>query len=177
MVPLVLLAGIVTLWSTDVEAQSGSGLDEWLRFRVFTTTREEVEKELGQTGKTSAHFVRYKNARGSVYVDYSKGDCQSASPVWNVPAWTVIEVSYSPHVNPPKLAQLLSTKSKFNKRSSGDVAGHVEYYDDERGISIVYDEELKEVRNITIRPSVQAQKNYDCSLSNTKATSLTDIHP
>lgn len=163
MLPTFILVGAIMLSTSIAGAQTDKGLEEWLQFRVFATTREQVEKMLGESGKPDTYFVRYKNSRGSVYVEYSKGDCKSANPLWDVPPRTVIEVSYTPHLDPPKLADLISNGFKFLRRPAGDVGGHIEYYDDKEGISIVYDETLQEVRNVTIKPSVETQKKYGCS--------------
>jgi hypothetical protein len=166
----VLVALILSSFSVAV-AQEGKGLQEWLRIKLFKSTRSDVERLYGSSSDNPVHhFVRYKNSRGSIYVAYSKGGCEAAeSPMWDVPEWTVIEVGYTPTKNPPALTELLVNRKRFKVRQAGDVIGHVEYYDEEHGISIVYDKDEREVRNITIKPTLKDQQRYDCSVkTNTK---------
>jgi hypothetical protein len=81
-----------------------------------------------------------------------------------VPAWTVIEVGYSTRKKPPKLTYLIPDKSQFKRKQSGDVPDHIEYYDDEKGIAIIYDANENEITNIIIRPSLTNKQKFDCDL-------------
>ncbi len=56
-----------------------------------------------------------------------------------MPKWIVTEISYSFRENPPKLKDLIPDKSKYKKKQAGDVLEHVDYYNEETGVSIIYD--------------------------------------
>lgn len=138
---------VILLFSVvSAASQESANLAKWLKIKVFESTREDVEKLYGTSNETKYHFIRYKNSDGTINVDYSKGGCEVVSPMWNVPEWTVIEISYTPWKNPPKLKDLIPDKSRYKRKQAGDVLDHIEYYDEEKGISVIYDKVSDEVR-------------------------------
>lgn len=163
-----VLPFLMFFFTISIFPQKSGNLEKWLKIKIFQSTREDVEKIYGKIdGKN--HFVRYENSDGSVYVDYSKGECKSViSPMWNVREWTVIGVTYTPWKNPPRLKDLIPNRNKYKSRQAGDVANQIEYYDEKEEVSIIYDTASDEVRNIIIRPSKKNEHEFDCDLIDSK---------
>ena len=154
---------LILIFAFSVFPQKRKGLDEWLKIKVFISTRQDVEKIYDEK-RSNGHFILYETPDGEAAVNYSVGDCKSTDfPIWNVPKWIVTEIYYNFEENPPKLKDLIPDKSKYKKKPEGD-AGHIEYYNEETGVSIIYDEELKEVSGIVIGPSSRDKQKYDCNL-------------
>lgn len=162
---LVGLLFFITIFVSLGFSQKKLTLNKYLKIKVFESTREDVEKIYGKgESGSNPYFVLYKTPDGNVSVGYSYRNCQYEYPMWNVPDWTVEDITYRPFKNPPKLKALISDKSQFKSRQSGDVINHIEYYDDERGISIIYDTSVGKVKDIIIRPSFKDIQKYDCDL-------------
>ena len=146
-------------------AQDANGLEKWLNLKVFRSTRRDVENTYGNTEKkTDEHFSVYEYSEGAVSVEYSYGNCASSkASIWNVPEWTVVEITYTPWKNPPKLTELIQKKTRFKITRAGDVKNHKKYVDKIRGIAIVYDDWLKQVLDIIIGPSTEDDEKTRCS--------------
>jgi hypothetical protein len=161
----------VIVFAVTSFSQQRETLNNWLKIKVFESTREEVEKIYGKGDEgdngNNPYVVTYKNSRGITQINYSSGDCKSSKiPLWNVPEWVVTEISYSLSKNPPKLKDIIPDKSQYKRKQAGDVSDHIKYYNDEKGISIIYDKELKEVLNIILEPSLKDKQKYDCDSIN-----------
>lgn len=154
---------IFFIFSAFIFAQKEENLDKWLKIKVLVSSLDDVEEIYGN-GKEFALGKLYQTTDGNIYVQYTDtSDCKTSKiAVWNVPKWTVAEVSYSPSRNPPKLKDLIRSKNQFKKRQSGDVSDHIEYYNDEKGVSIIYDKSISKVIDITIRPSLEDKQKYSC---------------
>lgn len=139
-----------------------SRLDKYLKFSPFSCTLDDVKKVYGD-GKTgnNPYFVTYYRDGLRVSVEYAAGGCKSRIPIWNVPPWTVIEVTYSFLGRKPALRDLLA-KRVFTSRQAGDVEEHVEYYNDDEGISILYDKDGEGVMDIVLRPSRKDSQKFQC---------------
>ena len=162
---LILLIIVFTTPSLSL-AQASENLSEWLKLKVFVNTREDVEKVYGK-GEDFALGKLYQTPEGNVYVQYSGGEnCTSSTmTIWNVVEGKITELDYSPSKNPPKLKELGLNKSGFKKRQYGtDVPDHIEFYNDEKGISVIYDKSIKEIINIIIRPSNKDKLKYSCDV-------------
>jgi hypothetical protein len=143
--------------------QRKNNFEKWLKIKIFDASREDVEKLYGK-GKIyqNKYFVIYKTLDETISVDYSLGGCERQYAIWNVPEWRVTEISYSFGKNSPKLNDLISNKKQFKKRQFGDVINQIEYYDEERGIKILYDNLEKKVYEIIILPSKKYLEKYQC---------------
>lgn len=164
MPTLIIILFIQAALCLHANAQVSSIPHEWRKIKVLSSNRADVERLYGKASQES-YFVKYTDDRGSVYISYSKGDCRSSSsPMWNVPEWTVIEVGYTPWKKPPKLKELIKKQheSRFVSRPHGDTRGFTEYVDEKSGFKIVYDDDLKEVRNVILRPARGMSEKYNC---------------
>lgn len=94
---------------------------------------------------------------------FSKGRCEALSKFGKLPEWTVQEVFYSwRNRYEPKLNEVITDRKKVLPQRLGDVADHLYYVNDEAGITVIYDETLKRVLNIEIRPSKDLREKYAC---------------
>lgn len=154
---------ILVLQVINCFAQTSSELEKWLQIKLFVNTRDDVEKIYGK-GKfgQNQYFVSYKTKDFTVSIDYSPGECEIKYSDFNIPEWTVTEVSYNILNNPPKLKDLVGNKNGFKTRQNGDGVNHIQYYDETRGIFIVYDDYLKEVIHITIKPTIKDKQKFAC---------------
>src|SRR4029078_7767403 len=144
----------------------------WTKIRVFESNLSDVERLFGDARNKEARIVQgeikpnyrriYDLPNAVAFVTYSRVKCDSAQPLWNVPEWTVIEVQYSPDEGTEKLKDLLAGMKRYKSKQAGDVETHTEYYSDELGISVVYDNEINEVLHITLYPSEKMKLSYDC---------------
>lgn len=147
-----------------LHAQPLQPLHRFLEFSVLTSTKSDVEKIYGKgESKSNPYFVTYVASNLRVSVEFAVGDCKSKAPLWNVPEWTIAEITYSFLGERPRLKTLLAGQGSFRARNSGDVLNHVEYYDDVKGISILYDKKGEGVMDVIIRPSAKAIKKFECS--------------
>jgi hypothetical protein len=148
-------------------AQTNEELAKYMQIKVFVNTIEDVEKLYGK-GKSWAnkYSVVYKTPEMAIDVNYVTGNCQSKFSRWNLPEWTVEEITYTPQNQSLKLDDLIRDKKQYKVKQVGDVINHFEYYNEETGVSITYDDYLDEVIDISLRPSVADEKKYRCSLKN-----------
>jgi hypothetical protein len=145
-------------------SQKKENISKWLRIKALVSNREDVEKIFGK-GEfyQNKYFVTYKINDGVVSVGYSLGNCNQVSSILNVPEWTVTDISYDFLKNSPKLKDLIGNKKQFKKRQDGDGINQIEYYDEKRGIFIIYDDNENQVIHIIIRPSKEVKMKYYCN--------------
>ena len=136
--------------------------EKWSKIKTFISTREDVDKLFGN-GIANGHFIKYPTQTGLIFVDYSAGNCKSTQyPIWNMPEWTVTEVTYILSNKSMKLNDVIPKRNKYKQKQAGDVSDHVEYYDDAAGVSIIYDKRLKHVLNIVLRASTKDKLLLGC---------------
>lgn len=152
----------MVIQATTCFSQSDA-LKPFLILKPFVNTREDVEKIWGKGSfNQNKYFITYKSSDIITSVGYHWGGCEKEYSQWNLPEWSVTDISYNFLKNPPKLNNLIGNNKKFKNKQHGDVLNHIEYYDEERGIHIVYDNYLKEVIHITIKPSLKDEQKFDC---------------
>ena len=111
----------------------------WRQIELLHSTRADVEKLLGHPEK-SGYLVRYPLKEGSLEIDYYVFDycvpVNGGNGGWNVPRWTVTEITYNPFKKPPRFSSLGLDLEKFRKvRESPDVIDLISYVNDEEGVS------------------------------------------
>lgn len=108
---------------------------KWQQIIVLQSNRADVERLLGQSAD-QGFLAIYPIEAGSITVEYSLGLCGSGQPSeWNVPAWTVVEVTYTPFNNPPKLSSFDLDLTKLRAaRESPCVPDMVSYISDVEGL-------------------------------------------
>lgn len=155
---LILAAQVVVCFAQN------KALAPFLNIKPFINTRKDVEKIYGKGEiNRNKYFVTYKHADGLVTVEYAwGGDCQNSYDDWNVPEWTVTEISYSFWQNLTKLKDLIRNNKKFKKTAYGDVIGQMKYYDEESGIVIYFDKFKKKADEIAIKPSIKDEQKFAC---------------
>ncbi|HTK38536.1 MAG TPA: hypothetical protein VL325_08590 [Pyrinomonadaceae bacterium] len=105
------------------------------------STRADAEKILGPPTPDSVdrYAADYKTKDGKVFILYSSGPCNiKPSNGWNVPALTVIQISYYPSVA-PKLKDLKLDWKKFEKRPDPEILNETHYTNEIGGISLTVD--------------------------------------
>lgn len=117
----------------------GTDQDKWKKIVVLQSTREDVERLFGKP-KSDSHLPVYDLEGGRLQIDYNifhnceGGDfCKTGDDCgWLVPAWTVLEVSYSPDPL-PKFSSLNLNLTRFEK--DFDTHSHVIYTSNEEGVA------------------------------------------
>ncbi|HEY0429706.1 MAG TPA: hypothetical protein VGC76_18130 [Pyrinomonadaceae bacterium] len=158
---------LVIVLSSNFYTQSSLSLDYWLKITPLKNNKESVENMFlkGREGINNKYIVSYDAYYGVALVEYSTGDCKDGIvKLWNVPEWTVIEVTYLTQDDPPKLKGLLKDLGNYKTRTAGDQTDQVEYYNEKMGISITYSLTTKTVMEISVKPSFTQREKYDCSL-------------
>ena len=147
----IVLAFALAITSRASLAQK-SGVSEesdWKRIAVLRFTRPDVERLLGKS-EDQGHGVYYPLKEGSLYIEYSEGFCQPEQYAgWNVPEWTVVEVTYNPFKNPPRLSSMNLNLATFRQvRESPDVPDLITYIKDDEGVAYTFepDGELHDIR-------------------------------
>ena len=141
-------------------AQKGLVPPKYLSMVPGVSTRNDVEKLLGR-GDPARHVWDYKTSNGLVTVNYSYGDCTSGGRDWATLEWTVESVGFSIS-DPLPLKKVILDLTKFRRKKEGDVVGNVTYYNDEAGISVVYDTFKKSVVDIDLLPRFLIRKHLAC---------------
>ncbi|CAN5803998.1 hypothetical protein BH20ACI4_BH20ACI4_14230 [soil metagenome] len=172
MLNIITLLFLMNVYAEFGFSQVSSNLEDYLKIKVFESTRNDVKKIYGNPEriyagtKEKSYWEDYMLSNGiRVSVKYSRGNCSLGSEIWNVPEGKVTEITYSPLREKPDLKKLISGKIKFNSRPSGDVGGHIEFYNDEKGVNIYYDEGDggEGVMDIEVFPSLKYKQKYKCS--------------
>ena len=115
--------------------------NQWNGITPLKTTRDEVERLLGvpTPGSRSADAAFYIVKSGRVFILYSSGPCKiKPSNGWNVPALTVIKMSWYPD-EPLDLSSLKLDEQKFKKRIDPEMLHTISYTNDTEGLSITVD--------------------------------------
>src|SRR4249919_555693 len=82
-------------------ALQGSAQDALQSFVPLRTTRNEVEKVLGQPLKTPCQTCSYRSTEGAITVSYSEAPCVGLLRGWNVRSDVVLYVSVNPKETRP----------------------------------------------------------------------------
>jgi len=146
-------------------AQDNAIAEPFLEIRPGISTRTEVNALFGDTKREryGEYSIDYFLDGKSVGFTFSDGKCERLHQFAKLPEWTVQEVFYSwRNGNEPKLDEVITDRKKFVPQHLGDVADHLYYVNDEAGITVVYDETLKRVLNIELRPSKYLREKYAC---------------
>src|SRR5215212_9995136 len=126
---------------------------EWRRVVILQSTRADVERLLGPS-EMPGYLVVYSLPEGSVSIEFAtQSGCEPhREGFWNVPEWTVEEVTYTPFKAPPRFKSLNLDMTRFRKEPGGshtpDIVGYV---DDEEGVSYTVDPDGS-VHNIVYFP-------------------------
>jgi len=117
------------------------------------STREDVEKLVGQS-KYRGDSAMYSLEDGSLDVEYYAFNfCEPGRDAdWNLPQWTVIEMTYAPD-NPPQFVALKLDLGKFRKvHESPHVPDMISYVNDEEGIDYTFEGDGTTLHSIRYSP-------------------------
>jgi hypothetical protein len=155
-------------FGSGVTAENESINPKYLKILPGKSTRTDVENLFPQAiaddsgGSNTADFMSEELAIG---VEYSRGRCGAFSmPDWGkFPKGIVVLVSYEwPGDDRVPLDSVIYDLEKFKKSQSSDVAVHVNYRDEDSGIDVVYDTQMKSVVGIYLTPPAKYRKEYVC---------------
>jgi hypothetical protein len=105
----------------------------WRTITPLKSVRTEVESSFGPS--SDPYLASYSLKDGTLFVQYSSGPCRPETKGgWNVPEGTVVLVRFVPK-SKKKLASLKLELSKFRRVVGGDVAGIVNYTNEETGVT------------------------------------------
>jgi len=105
----------------------------WRAIKPLKSVRTEVE---GLLGPSSARYLAsYSLQDGTLLVQYSSGPCTPETKGgWNVPEGTVVLIRFVPK-SKKRFTSLKLEFSKFKRVEGGDVAGIVNYTNEEDGVT------------------------------------------
>ena len=161
----LLASGVILLVLTFLplssHAQVGLIDSKYLTIKPGIDDRSHVEKLLGK-GDANRHIDDFPTQDGSVTIMYSYGDCSVQGGEWSMPEWRVEEVHYSigDHILP--LRKVILNLTEFKQKSDGHVTTHVTYFNDQFGLSIVFDKKLGTVTDIKLKPTRKQRKQFAC---------------
>ena len=155
---------LLLLLDSNTVAQEKFTLQDFLKIKPLVSSRDDVKKIYGiGTIYNNKHIADYETDFGFATVSYSMGDCQNAKvKLWNVPEWTVEEIIYDTEDTKIGLKDLLKDIKPYKRKQKGDVLDHIYYFNEEKGIAIIYDINLKEVIKIIITPTKSQTKEFSC---------------
>lgn len=149
-------------------SQDAVSLNDWLKIKPFISTKEEVDKMFlkGTPGLKYKYLVHYKTSYGGVSVEYSSGSCTYAvDKKVKIPEWTVIKVTYYTEDGAPELKGFLTALGTYKTKQESDVIDHIYYYNEEKGISIIYNKNTRNIMEIHISPISKQEKQYSCDVN------------
>lgn len=125
---------------------------------LFQSTKADVERLLGKPIGQN-YGVTYKLKDGILYLDYYDFDhCKSQGRFeadWDLPEWTVAEITYLPD-HPPQFAALKPDLKKFRKaRLSPHVPDMISYVSEELGIEYTLEGDGRTLHSIRYFPGKQ----------------------
>lgn len=133
---------------------------KYLKIKPGVSTRADVEK-LFSKKESDQTFVEYNTRDFLVSVSYSTGSCR-LSPL-RLPQSTVEQVHYSWGDDPEiSFRSIVLKPSRFKKRQLSDVVQHKSYVNDEYGIEVTYDNDIKSVISLVLRPPQNIAEMFKC---------------
>ena len=146
IIPTLILS-IIILFAQGARNDS-LGEPKWRRIVLMHSTREDVERLLGQSqyrGFNASYTVEDGTLR-VVYYPFNR--CSEPGADLRVPQWTVVEMTYEP-AKPPRLTDLHLNLKKFRKqRESPHVPDLISYINNQAGVDYTFeaDNTLSSVR-------------------------------
>lgn len=161
-----LLSGSMLLFvlSYSAAAQGRGWFEKMKSLELLSFSRDDVLKLMGDPVENDreSHIWYYDFKEGRMSILFSSGVCKSkghkglqAFSGWNVPAWRIVEIAFSPdeRVEPEKL-NIISFDGFSTRPIHGGREG-IEYTNDELGIDYIVNE--GKIQNIIFRPA----KSYE----------------
>lgn len=142
-----LVVSLIGLFG-QVAKKEFSAEPKWRKIVLMRSTREDVEKLLGQS-EYRGFDASYTVEDGMLSVTYYPfSHCAEPGADLNVPQWTVVELTYEPD-NPQRLADLHLDLKRFRKKhESFDVPDLISYVNNKEGVDYTFqaDNTLSSVR-------------------------------
>ncbi len=159
---LYCTAIIIGLLIVSTSAQTNLIAKKYLKIKPTISTRDDVEKLLGKSDPKQ-YTVLYQTTDSVIRITYSSGDCNTRAMAWGIPEWKVERVSYVPRDEYPlRLRNVILNFSKFKKLQAGDVLVHIDYYNNEAGVTVGYDKKEKIVNEIIIYLTLEQKEHFAC---------------
>jgi len=152
--PILTLMISLTFLFAQVARNDSPAQPKWRKIVLMHSTREDVEKLLGQSqyrGFNASYTVEDGTLR---VVYYPFNQCTEPDADLRVPQWTVVELTYEPD-NPTRLADLHLDLKKFRKkRESFDVPDLISYVNNKEGVDYTFqaDNTLSSIRYFAGKP-------------------------
>jgi hypothetical protein len=131
----------------------------WRKIKLLHSTRADVEKLLQQKSKPAVYVGQYALQNYELWIDYYPFDhCRSkggAVGEWNVPEWTVTEITYVPSGSVPFNTLKLDLRHFRKAHESPHVPDMVSYIDDRNGIDYALDLDGISLHSIRYFPSAR----------------------
>ena len=134
----------------------------WRNIKLLHSKRTDVEKQLRQTTEASAYLGRYSLQNYELWVDYYPFDhCRpkyGKVGEWNVPEWTVTEITYIPGETLPFNNLKLDLRQFKKVHESPHVPDMLSYINEGKGVDYTLDSDGKTLHSIRYFPSIRDQR-------------------
>jgi hypothetical protein len=160
---VVLVLGVNTVSQAPFLTQQRDAA--WQKIKLLKSTRADVEKLLAQTSDPSAYVGQYSFDNYELWVDYYPFDhCRprfGRVGEWNVPEWTVTEITYVPSGSVPFSTLKLDLRKFRKEHESPHVPDMVSYIDDSKGVDYTLDVDGTTLHSIRYFPPIR-NKQMQC---------------
>jgi hypothetical protein len=154
----LLVVSAISQVATLSHQQDGA----WRKIRLLHSKRADVEKFLRQTSEPSVYVGQYALQNYELWVDYYPFDhCRpryGKVGEWNVPEWTVTEITYVPSGSLPFSALKLDLRQFRKAHESPHVPDMISYIDDSKGIDYTIDLDGTTLHSIRYFPSSRSNR-------------------
>jgi len=117
--------------------------ESWNGIYPLKSTRADVEKIMGECSSDTKWLCTYKLEDKTVFIHITETDCTERS-LWKLPKDTVTDLRIS-FIKRPSISDLKIDLREFNKRADPDLIGQFNYFNREKGIEFVAENEIIKV--------------------------------
>jgi len=162
MKTIILLVILLTVTANDCFAQN------WMKLIPLESTREEVEKFLGQPDSSFPTYAIYRNSSGKFHVWYSTGECRKNAEgrQYKVRANLMTHLLF--YFNPaPLLKSVIPDASEYTRQENYNKTGYLYISKDESFVYETYSGQSERVKSVDMEPS-KSKKNLICKSEDLK---------
>jgi hypothetical protein len=133
----------------------------WRQIQLLRSKPEDVEKLLGQSSRYSGYDRLHSLHTYELFISYYPFDhCRPSygyTGQWNIPEWTVTELTYVPAGSVAFSSLKVNTKDFSKAHESPHVPGMLSYVNDREGVDYTLEEDGKTLNSIKYFPPLRDQ--------------------
>lgn len=158
---IIFLTVLFVLMANACFAQS------WMKLVPLESTREEVEKILGEPDSSFPTYATYRTDSGNFHVWFSTGECQKNFEGRQYKVRANVMTHLSVYLNAPLLKSVISNLSDYTRQENFNSTGYLYISKDE---SITYETfmEPERVKSIDLMPGRVKTEEFLCKSGDLK---------